>query len=270
MGKRDTIILQTGDTVCLIGSELLTFVSFLGEMTLACLEAIRNPRKIRWQNTLYYMNVCGINGLPITVLICLLTGVIIGYQAAVQMQKYGAESFLPGLVGCSVARELAPIMVAVIATGRAGSAFAAEIGTMKVSEEIDAMRTMGFDPARFLVIPKLIAMICMIPLLTVFGDLAGILGGLLVGVGQLDMPLDAYYQTTVSWVKPKYFFEGVFKSGIFAWLITAIACWRGFRTGSDSIAVGKATTSTVVISILAIVVADALLAHFFNTIFFAE
>jgi len=270
MIRRDSIIIQAGDTAALIASETLTFIEFLGDMTIAVWNAIRHPRKIRWKETLYYMNVCGADGLPITALICFLTGVIIGYQAAVQLQKYGGETFLPGLVGCTVVRELAPVMVAVIATGRAGSAFAAEIGTMKVSEEIDALRTMGFDPIRFLVIPKMIAMLCMIPLLTIFGDLFGILGGFMVGVGQLDMPLDAYYQTTVIWVKPKYFFEGVFKSGIFAWIITAVACWRGFRTGSDSIAVGKATTSTVVVSILSIVIADAILAHFFNTIFFAR
>ena len=268
--RRDSIIFQTGETAALIGSEIVTLVLFLGELASSIKNAVLHPRKIRWKDTFYYMNVCGADGLPITVLICFLTGVIIGYQAAVQMQKYGAESFLPGLVGCTVVRELAPVMVAVIATGRAGSAFAAEIGTMKVSEEIDALRTMGFDPIRFLVIPKLIAMLCMIPLLTVFGDIAGILGGFMVGVGQLDMPLDAYYQTTVTWVKPKYFFEGIFKSGIFACIITVISCWRGFRTGNDAIAVGKATTSTVVVSILTIVIADAILAHFFNTIFFAR
>lgn len=270
MIRRDSIILQTGGTAALIGAELLTFIGFIGEMTGSILNALRHPGKIRRKETLYYMNVCGADGLPITVLICFLAGMIIGYQAAVQMRKYGAEGFLPGLVGCTVVRELAPLMVAVIATGRAGSAFAAEIGTMKVSEEIDALRTMGFDPIRFLVIPKLIAMICMIPLLTIFGDIAGILGGLMVGVGQLGMPLDSYYQTTVIWVKPKYFFEGIFKSGIFAYIITTIACWRGFRTGNDAVAVGRATTSTVVASILFIVITDAILAHFFNTIFFTR
>ena len=268
MIRRDSIIMQTGATAVLIGSELLTFISFLGELTNACKDVVLHPRRVRWKETFYYMNVCGANGLPITALICVLAGIIIAYQAAVQMQKYGAEAFLPGLIGCTVVRELAPAMVAIIATGRAGSAFAAEIGTMKVSEEIDALRTMGIDPIRFLVIPKMIAMICMMPLLTVFGDIAGILGGMAVGIGQLEMPLDAYYQTTVTWVQPKYFFEGVLKSGIFAWIITAVSCWRGFRTGNDAIAVGNATTSTVVVSILSIVIADAILAHFFNTLLF--
>lgn len=270
MNKKDSIILQTGEILCVICTETLDLISFIGEMSLACLNAIRHPSKIRWRETLYYMNMCGADGLPITALICLLTGIILGYQAAVQMHRYGADTFLPGLVGCSVVRELGPVMVAVIATGRAGSAFAAEIGTMKVSEEIDAMLTMGFVPARFLVIPKLIAMLLMLPLLTIFGDLMGILGGLLVGVSELGMPLETYYQTTVIWVKARYFFESIFKSGIFAVIITTVGCWRGFRTGSDAIAVGKSTTSTVVISILLVIIADTLLAHLFNTIFFTE
>ncbi|MBO7147348.1 MAG: ABC transporter permease [Lentisphaeria bacterium] len=268
--RQDTIFVQTGETALLIGQEVLTFITFLGELSSAVWNAIRHPSRIRWKDTFYYMNVCGADGLPITMLICFLSGVIIGYQAAVQLQKYGAETFLPGLVGCTVVRELAPVMVAVIATGRAGSAFAAEIGTMKVSEEVDAMITMGIEPARFLVIPKLIAMITMLPMLTVFGDIAGILGGWAVGIFQLNMPLDVYYQTTVGWVKYKYFLESIFKSMIFAYVITTIGCWRGLRTGSGAVAVGKATTSTVVICILMIVVVDAILACFFNTIFFTR
>lgn len=270
MNKKDSIFLQTGELLCLICQETLDLISFVGEMASACVEAVRHPSKIRWRETLYYMNMCGSDGLPITALICLLTGIILGYQAAVQMHRYGADSFLPGLVGCTMVRELAPVMVAVIATGRAGSAFAAEIGTMKVSEEIDAMLTMGFVPARFLVIPKLIAMIAMLPLLTIFGDILGIIGGMLVGTSQLGIPLETYYQTTVIWVKSKYFFESILKGGVFAVIITTVGCWRGFRTGSGAIAVGKATTSTVVLCILLIIIADTLLAHLFNTIFFTE
>lgn len=268
--RRDRVIIrQTGSMMYDLAGEFASFITFTGEFICACLEALKHPRKIRWNDTLRCMNICGADGLPITGLICYLSGIIIGYQAAVQMQKYGADAFLPGLVGCTIARELAPILVAVIATGRCGSAFAAEIGTMKVSEEIDALKTMGLSIHRFLVIPKVIAMLCMIPLLTVFGDVTGILGGLTVGHTQLGMPLEAYMQTTIIWVKYKYFLEGIFKSMIFALIITMVSCWRGLRTGSDASAVGKATTSTVVTSILVIVIADAILAHFFNTIFFA-
>ena len=270
MNRSHTVVQQTGEKVLSIKEELFSFVRFTGELLFSVFQAIRHPKKIRWAETLHCMNVCGADGLPITFLICYLAGIIIGYQAAVQMQKYGADAFLPGLVGCTIARELAPLLVAIIATGRCGSAFAAEIGTMKVYEEIDAMRTMGLSPCRFLVIPKLIAMIAMVPLLTVFGDLAGILGGLTVGCTQLGMPLEVYMQSTFVWVKYKYFLEGVFKGIVFALIITAIGCWRGLRTGSDAAAVGNATTDTVVRSILIIIVTDALLAHLFNTIFFAD
>lgn len=263
-------IRQTGEKVLSFREELCSFIAFTGELLQAVLQAIRHPEKIRRAETLRCMNICGADGLPITFLICYLAGIIIGYQAAVQMQKYGADAFLPGLVGCTLTRELAPLLVAIIATGRCGSAFAAEIGTMKVYEEIDAMRTMGLSPCRFLVIPKMIAMIAMVPLLTVFGDLAGILGGLTVGSTQLGMPPEVYIRNTLAWVKYKYFLEGVFKGVIFALIITAVGCFRGLRTGSDAAAVGKATTSTVVTSILVIIVSDALLAHLFNTIFFTD
>lgn len=268
MTDRSSIFLQVGDVTCVIWKETLNLILFIGEVSSACIDAIRQPKKIRWRETLFYMNMCGSDGLPITALICLLTGIILGYQCAVQMHKYGADAFLPGLVGCSVVRELGPMMVAIVATGRAGSAFAAEIGTMKVSEEIDAMRTMGFIPERFLVIPKLIAMMLMIPMLTTIGDIMGIVGGMIVGNSALGMPLQTYYQQTVEWVKPEYFFESIFKSVIFAVIITVTGCWRGFRTGNDSIAVGRATTTAVVISILFIILCDTLLAHLFNTIFF--
>ncbi|MBO5724260.1 MAG: ABC transporter permease [Lentisphaeria bacterium] len=269
MKQERLLIRQTGERVFQFAGELRNFVFFTGELLYSLGQAIRHPGKIRWADTLRCMNICGADGLPITFLICYLAGIIIGYQAAVQMQKYGADSFLPGLVGCTMARELAPLLVAVIATGRCGSAFAAEIGTMKVYEEIDAMRTMGLNPCRFLVIPKILAMIAMIPLLTVFGDLAGVLGGLTVGRTQLGMPLEVYMQTTFIWIKYKYFLEGIFKSVIFGIIITVVGCFRGFQTGSDAAAVGKATTQAVVSSILTIIITDAILAHLFNTIFFA-
>lgn len=268
MTRRNSILLQIGDVSCVIWQETLSLIQFIGEAVSACADAVRRPRKIRWRETLFYMNMCGSDGLPITALICFLTGIILGYQCAVQMHKYGADAFLPGLVGCSVVRELGPMMVAIVATGRAGSAFAAEIGTMKVSEEIDAMRTMGFLPERFLVIPKLIAMTLTIPMLTVIGDVMGILGGMIVGHTSLGMPVQTYYQQTVEWVAPEYFFESIFKSVVFAVVITLTGCWRGFRAGNDAIAVGKATTSAVVISILFIILCDTFLAHVFNTIFF--
>lgn len=248
--------------------ELFSCIAFAGRVTYAVLDAVRHPGKIRKRELIYFMNLCGADGVPITFLICFLTGIILGYQCAVQMQKYGADAFLAGLVGCAMVRELSPLMVSIIATGRTGSAFAAEIGSMKVSEEVDALRTMGFMPERFLVVPKLFAMALMMPLLAVIGDIAGILGGAIVGINVLNQPLAAYYAQTVSWVRPGYFLESIIKTAIFGIIICFTGCWRGFCTGSDALAVGRSTTSSVVLSILFIIIADTVLAHFFNTIFF--
>ena len=147
---------QTGDGVYSLFRDFKDLIRFIGDMADAIWNTIRHPSKLRRRETLYYMNICGPDALPISVLICLLMGLIIGYQSAVQMHKYGADMFLAPLVGCSIVRELGPLMIAIIATGRAGSAFTAEIATMKSTEEINAMLTMGFSPWRFLVIPKLL------------------------------------------------------------------------------------------------------------------
>ena len=262
------IIIQIGDAAFKVIADTGLLIAFIGETVYELYKALCHPKRIRKKETLYYMNLCGANAFPISVMICLLMGLILGYQSAVQMHKYGADTFLPALVGCSVVRELGPMMVAVIAAGRAGSAFAAEIATMKSSEEINAMITMGFSPWRFLVIPKLISMICMMPLITFFGDIFGIIGGMLVGTIELQMPLHAYYLQTVYWVPPRFFVESIVKSVVFAVIITGICCMRGFNAGQDSLGVGKATTSSVVTSIISIIVADTLMARVFNMIFY--
>ncbi len=268
MNIRQNVFLQTGDAVLQILSDLRSLAAFTGETTSSILETCRKPRNIRWRETLYYMNVCGADALPVSALICFLMGLILGYQGAVQMHKYGADNFLPALVGCSVVRELGPLMVAVIATGRVGSAFAAEIATMKATEELNAMKTMGFSLWRFLVIPKLIAMVCMVPLLTIFGDLLGILGGMLIGVTNLGIPLESYYNSTVYWVPPRFFMESLLKSVVFAVIITNVCCMRGFEATEDALGVGRATTSSVVTSIVILILADTLMARMFNYLFY--
>lgn len=264
------LICEIGDAAASVFRDALKLISFTGETISELFHALRNPMRIRWKETLYYMNMCGANALPISSLICLLMGLILGYQSAVQMHKYGADSFLPALVGCSIVRELGPLMIAVIATGRAGSAFAAEIATMKATEEINAMQTMGFSPWRFLVIPKLLAMICMMPLLTFFGDIFGIAGGMIVGTFELDIPVHTYYTQTVYWVPPRFFVESLTKSIVFAIIVTGICCLRGFEAGEDSLGIGRATTSSVVTSIIVIIVADTLMARMFNMIFYGS
>lgn len=264
----EDFFISVGGMFYTLKEEIFSCIVFAGRVSSAVLDAFRHPGKIRKRELLYFMNLCGADGVPITFLICFLTGFILRYQCAVQMQKYGADAFLAGLVGCAMVRELSPLMVSIIATGRTGSAFAAEIGSMKVSEEVDALRTMGFMPERFLVVPKLFAMALMMPLLAIIGDIAGILGGAVIGITVLHQPLSAYYSQTVSWVRPGYFLESIIKTAVFGIIICFIGCWRGFRTGSDALAVGRSTTSSVVLSILFVIIADTILAHFFNNIFF--
>lgn len=261
---------QTGDGVYNFFKDLKNFTYFIGELSCAIWDTILHPGKLRRRETLYYLNLCGPDALPISVLICLLMGLIIGYQSAVQMHKYGADAFLAPLVGCSIVRELGPLMIAIIATGRAGSAFTAEIATMKASEEINAMLTMGFSPWRFLVIPKLLSMIIMIPILTLIGDIVGIIGGMLIGVFSLGIPAETYYQQTINWVAPRFFLESWIKGFIFAIIITSISCMRGFLAKEDALGVGKATTSSVVTGIVAIIVSDFMMAKMFNVIFYGD
>jgi phospholipid/cholesterol/gamma-HCH transport system permease protein len=210
------------------------------------------------------MDLCGSRALPIVLVICFSMGLILAFQAAVQARKIGGEIFVADAVGFSILKELGPLMVAIIATGRAGSAFAAEIGTMKVNEEINALKTMGFSPCLFLVMPKLIAMAIAMPVLTIFGDISGLLGGLTVGVTMLDLPAMAYYTRTISVLAPSTMTMGLLKSVVFGLLISIIGCLRGFQSQSDAQGVGRATTSAVVSSIFLVVTADAIMTMIFT------
>lgn len=261
---------QTGDGVYSLFKDIKDFIRFTGDLADAIWNTIRHPSKLRTKETLYYMNMCGPDALPISALISLLMGLIIGYQSAVQMHKYGADMFLAPLVGCSIVRELGPLMIAIIATGRAGSAFTAEIATMKSTEEINAMLTMGFSPWRFLVIPKLLSMMLMVPILTLIGDIVGIIGGMLIGVFGLGIPAETYYQQTINWVAPKFFLESIIKAFVFSIIITSIACMRGFQAKEDALGVGRATTSSVVSGIISVIISDFMMAKMFNVLFYGN
>jgi len=247
-----------------ISNDFCFFVSFLGQLLIATKDVIRHPGKLRGKDILYYMDLCGSQALPIVLCICYLMGVILGFQFALQAQKIGAEIYVADGVGFSILKELGPFMVAIICTGRAGSAFAAEIGTMKVNEEISALQTMGFNPFVFLVIPKLLAMLFTLPILIVFGDLAGLLGGFTVGVGMMDLTPIAYIDRTFEVLIPSTMVMGVLKGLVFAVIISLVGCMRGFQSTSDAQGVGRATTSAVVTSIFLVVVSDAILTRLYT------
>ncbi len=232
--------------------QLTAFVGCVGR-------ELRHAGRIRRKSLAYYLDQCGTKSLGIVVLICFLMGMILAIQSLLQMSKFGTEIFTADLVGFSILKELGPLMVAIIATGRAGSAFAAEIGTMKVDDEIDALVTMGIEPASYLVLPKLLAMLTVMPLLSVAGDAAGLLGGLFMGVTYGGIPAAAYWDRTIEVLYPMAFVMGILKSFVFAVLITIAGCWKGFQSSNDAQGVGRSATGAVVSSILLIVVSDMIM-----------
>lgn len=238
--------------------------AFVGEVVFGLRDAIVHPRLMRWRETWLYMERAGRDGLPIVLLISFLMGLITAFQAAVQLKEFGAEIYVANLVGLSITRELGPLMTAIIAAGRSGAAFAAEIGTMKVSEEVDALAAMGLDRTRFLVTPKVVALLVMLPCLTLFADVIGIIGGLFVAVFNLGLPAVVYLRQMALYMTFGDIGTGLVKSVVFAFLIATIGCMRGFQARSGAESVGRITTSAIVSGIFSIIVADAIFTLLFH------
>jgi phospholipid/cholesterol/gamma-HCH transport system permease protein len=242
------------------GRDFMYMHSFLGSSILCLLRVIKSPRSLRWDDMLAYMQRTGVDALPIVGLISFLLGLIMAFMSSVQLQQFGANIYVASLVSLAMTRELGPIMTCIIIAGRSGSAYAAEIGSMKISEEVDALFTMGFDPHLFLVTPKLVATFLVVPILTLFSDLFAILGGMLIGISMLDLTINSYINQTIATLDLFDVFWGVGKSAVFALLISWIGCFRGFQVRGGATAVGRATTSAVVSAIFHIILADSLFA----------
>lgn len=240
-------------------SDLKHMISFVGSVCLSLVYVCFHPKSLRKDDVFLCMQKTGVDALPIVGLISFLLGLIMAFMSSVQLQQFGANIYVASLVSLAMTRELGPIMTSIIVAGRSGSAFAAEIGTMKISEEIDALYTMGFDPTRFLVIPKIIAAIIVVPLLTLFSDVFAIMGGLVVGVLTLDLTVNAYITQTIKTLTLFDVFLGFFKSAVFALLVAWISCLRGFQARGGAASVGQATTSAVVSGIFLIIL--------FNSVF---
>ena len=238
---------------------------FIGAVVRA-LPTLFTRRGLRKREIRYYLDLCGVQSVPIVVLICLLMGAVLGLQAALQLRKVGTEIFTVDLVGFAVLKEFGPLMVAMIATGRAGSAFAAEIGTMKVNEEISALATMGIRPEAYLVLPKLIAMLVAMPLLAAIGDVAGIAGGMIVGVSYLNIPLAVYWERTIHALSGVTFLLGVLTCAVFSILVSLCGCYCGFSAEGDAQGVGRGATRAVVSSIFFVVIADAVMTMLYSFI----
>ncbi|MCX7016844.1 MAG: MlaE family lipid ABC transporter permease subunit [Candidatus Sumerlaeota bacterium] len=220
-------------------------------------------RAIRWNLTWLYMERTGWDAIPIVATIALLTGTVLALQSAVYLQQYSAAIYVADLVGISMTREMGPLLTAVIVAGRSGSAFAAEIGTMKVNEEIDALRTMGLSPIGYLVVPKFVALTLMMPCLVILANSVGILGGFLIGITSMDQAPNVYLQETILALHVKDVVTGLIKSVVFAMLIAATGCYRGFEVEGGADGVGRKTTSAVVTAIFLVIVADAVFTALF-------
>jgi phospholipid/cholesterol/gamma-HCH transport system permease protein len=239
-------------------------LDFVGDVVVAGTQAVRAPRRMNWGDVPRLMERAGADGIPIVLMINFLVGLVTGFQASIQLKQFGANIFVADLVGLSVTRELAPLMTAIIIAGRSGAAFSAELGTMRVSEEIDALRTLGLDPFQYLVFPRVLALTLVAPLLTVLADVIGIAGGLLVAMFTLDLTFHAYLAETEKALGLFDVFSGLLKSAVFGFNIALIACQRGLATRGGAEGVGRSTTSAVVTSLFAIVVLDAIFTVIFH------
>ena len=257
-GKVHTpLVEEIGRGAVQLWEDIHELISFVGQLGLAMVEAARHPRTIRWRDALLIAEEVGVNALPIVALLSFLVGVIMAFQSAVALRQFGAEIFVANMIGLSVLREMGPLMTAIILAGRSGSAFAAEIGTMKVREEIDALKTMGLEPVRFLVVPRVLAGLAMTPVLTVFADLLGVMGGSVVMLS-LGFPLITFFNQLQLAVSYGSFVGGLVKAFAFGILIAAIGCLRGLQTQTGASAVGLSTTHAVVSGIILIVITDGI------------
>lgn len=244
--------------------DAVDMLAFVGEVALATLRSLRHPRRIRWLPLLRNLQIAGFEALPITGLLSFLMGVVIAYQGADQLQRFGANIYVADMVGFTMLRELSPMLTAIIVAGRSGSAYAAQIGTMKVTEEIDALRTIGVVPYELLVLPKMLALMIALPLLTVYADITGILGGMIMASSKLEVSYDVFLQRIGDAVNLSSFLTGVVKAPVFAVIIALVGCFQGFQVGGSADSVGRQTTLSVVQSIFLVIVADAAFSVVFN------
>ncbi|MDH3647674.1 MAG: MlaE family lipid ABC transporter permease subunit [Gammaproteobacteria bacterium] len=247
-------------------TEQLAFLSFIGNITFSSLRILLTPARLRWSQVVTDAEESGFDALPIVGLLAFLIGVVIAYQGGVVLIQYGAGIFIADLVGLAMLRELAPLITAIIVAGRTGSAYTAQIGTMMVTEEVDALRTMGITPIDLLVLPKLFALVVMLPLLTVFADLMGLLGGMAMASSMLDMSFQNFVDRLGQSVRLQDFLVGVGKAPVFAAIIASVGCYQGFRVTGSAESVGKQTTLSVVQSIFLVIVVDAVFSIVFSAL----
>ena len=258
------LVQRVGAAAVALAGLLRTHNAFLGAVALDTLALLRRPDRLRVRETVSQFEAVGLDAIPIVALVTFLIGVVFAYLLGVQAQRYGANIFVVDGVGLAVCRELSPLLAAVIVAGRSGAAFTAQLGTMKVQEEVDAISTLGLSPIHVLVIPRLVAIVVALPLLAFVGDVAGIAGGMLVGAWQLGISPGVFIDRLHATLPVDYFIVGLAKTPVFAAVIALIACRMGLLVARDARSVGVNTTSTVVQSIVWVIVLDAVFAVVFQ------
>jgi len=266
VARRASVLARIGAATLESARGATTMLAFLGEVSLGLGRLVVGRARYRRSDLLLILQEVGAQALPIVSLISFLVGVILAYVGAVQLRQFGAQIYVADLVGIGMTREMGAMMAAVIMAGRTGAAFAAQLGTMQVNEEIDALTTLGISPIEFLVLPRMLALAIMMPLLCLYADLLGLLGGMAVGVGMLDLGVVEYYVRTTEAISIADCVAGLIKASTFGVLVAVAGCLRGIQCGRSSAAVGAATTSAVVTGIVLIIVFDALTTVIFDLI----
>jgi phospholipid/cholesterol/gamma-HCH transport system permease protein len=262
--QRKNLLTRIGEKTLAGWKEFRESVTFLGELTLAFWAMLRGRASYRKSDLVAVFQECGPDALPIISLISLLVGMIIAFLGSVQLRMFGAEIFVANGVALGMVRAMGPLMTGILMSGRTGAAFAARIGTMQVNEEVDALQTMGFNPMEYLVLPRALALIVMMPLLSIYANFVGIIGGMIIGVLMLDLTLEQYFFQTISAIGPRDVAAGLIQSSVFGVLVAISGCMQGIRCGRSASAVGQATTAAVVNAIVYIVVAASIISILFT------
>ncbi|WP_456412267.1 MlaE family lipid ABC transporter permease subunit [Thiolapillus sp.] len=249
---------RLGESAVAFLRDINAFLSFVGENFVVLMLLLLQPWKFRYRATIRNIQDAGVGALPIVTLTSFLIGVVIAYQGAVQLQKFGANIFVVDMIAISVTRELAPLITAIVVAGRTGSSYTAQIGVMKITQEIDAMRIMGFEPHRFLVLPRVVAVMIALPLMIFFADIIGILGGMLVANVHLNISFTEFIHRLQNVLEVKHVWIGIAKGPFFAWLIAMTGCFRGFQVSRNTESIGRYTTISVVNAIFLVIACDAL------------
>jgi phospholipid/cholesterol/gamma-HCH transport system permease protein len=256
---REPFFSRVGSSSIELWQSAIELLEFIGEASIAFLKFLVGKASYRRGDLILFIQQCGADALPIVTLVSFLVGLILAFVGAVQLAMFGAQIYVANLVGIAMVRVLGAVMAGIVMAGRTGASFAAQLGTMQVNEEIDALKTLGVSPMEFLVLPRMLALVLMMPLICIYADLMGVLGGLIVGVGMLDIGLKEYLNQTKASLNVTFFFIGLFQACVFGVLVALAGCLRGIQCGRSASAVGDATTSAVVTSIVAIIVATGII-----------